>query len=73
VRVEAHGAVALGAELAQLCLEALRVKPVPACRENHISLSTNAHQLLVPAACKQHFQHDVCEPCDNMRCSTHAY
>jgi hypothetical protein len=33
VRVEAHGAVALGAKLAHLCLEALRVKPVPACRE----------------------------------------
>jgi hypothetical protein len=53
VRVEAHSAVALGAKLAQLCLEALRVKPVPACSETN-----HPHQhmcpKLVPAACIQH-------------------
>lgn len=44
VRVEAHSAVALGAKLAQLCLEALRVKPVPACSETN-----HPHQHMCPS------------------------
>jgi hypothetical protein len=80
VRVEADGAVALGAKLAQLCLEALRVKPVPACRRGQeSSASWHACQQLELAACSSvtalpvlwHMPHNLMNDCC-FACIMHA-